>query len=509
MPKKKPRRSSQRHARGGAAPHRHEGGSRRWERDVDALLAQFVVWRQRSVPEGAAEEEATLLEPLLRLKAEHLDSPDPGYWTEELIEVLLTEVVPRKVIQPREMTMAQGPALGQFFAFLKETGRWHCDGLEPAGARQVLAGLEFPSLEAADDPTRRSHSGNIFVYAQSLGVALEDPEQLDEFMTWYNTDLTHAERHELTDTGRLTNPARPFTPGTGRRDRPGSAGGSAFFRDAPAPARGTDQETEVAEDELPDWPWFLPEGELRPERLEGAVDVEQDPAGAAAVYGQIPLVQGAVKLLEFVGEGRQVTSTGALRLADVRTVLEAWQIDLGGRKLTSMWQVGEIAGSWNALLSGTWLEVTSTRVRPGEGLVPVAAEQEDPVAFVRFARATITILVLDSLLQGPDEGGLSGGPDTFTALMHTLTPGGLLLPEALRDALDRDLLPRHTDGTTDLEEMERYWWTREDLATLSSYGLLRQEPGPAGEGTRFHGTPEVVVEAFGALQMMSELEWPE
>lgn len=110
-----------------------------------------------------------------------------------------------------------------------------------------------------------------------------------------------------------------------------------------------------------------PGGDLQREHLDAAVDVEQDPAGAAAGYGRIPLVQRAVTLRELVSEGRQVASTGALRLADVRAVIDAWQIDLGRQKLTSMWQVGEIVGPWNALLDGNWLELSSTRVRPGQG----------------------------------------------------------------------------------------------------------------------------------------------
>ena len=101
---------------------------------------------------------------------------------------------------------------------------------------------------------------------------------------------------------------------------------------------------------------------------------------------------------------------------DVRALIEQWQLDLSGPALTSMWQVGAIVGPWNALVSGRWLELTSARVRPGPGLVPAVLEQEDPYGFVRFARALLTLLILDALQQGPQEGGLVGGPDTFAAL---------------------------------------------------------------------------------------------
>src|SRR5699024_2918280 len=109
----------------------------------------------------------------------------------------------------------------------------------------------------------------------------------------------------------------------------------------------------------------------------------------------------------------------ALRMADVRALVEAWQLDLGEQKLTTMWQVGPIVGPWNALVSGGWLELSSTRVTPGQGLTPAVPQTEDPAAFVRFSRALLMLLILDTLQQGPEEGGLFGGPDTFAALMHT------------------------------------------------------------------------------------------
>src|SRR5699024_11323621 len=100
------------------------------------------------------------------------------------------------------------------------------------------------------------------------------------------------------------------------------------------------------------WPWFLPQDGLRRDHLAGAVDAEADPAGAAAGYAQIPLVAAATALLEHVGQGREVTADGGLPLAEVHALLDAWQLDPGGQEPTTMWQVGEIAGPWNALLSG-------------------------------------------------------------------------------------------------------------------------------------------------------------
>lgn len=307
---------------------------------------------------------------------------------------------------------------------------------------------------------------------------------------------------------RSPQPGTPSAePSTSAGDLPGN--GSALFSNAPATTYDADASADPVLDGQPDWPWFLPDDELPLGALDVRVDAEQDPAGAAAAYARIPLVQGAVRLLDFVGEGRQVTSTGALRPADVHTLIEQWQLDLSGPALTSMWQVGEIVGPWNALVAGQWLELSSTRVRPGPGLVPAVSEQEDPGGFVLFARALLTLLLLDALQQGPFEGGLAGGPDTFAALTCTLAPEGLLLPATVRDALDLDLVPKTPDEDLNMDEVERYWSVQRDLVTLATYGMLHQELAPGGESLRFHGTVEVVVEAFGALEMLNELAGPE
>lgn len=288
---------------------------------------------------------------------------------------------------------------------------------------------------------------------------------------------------------------------------PGPGSGSALFSHAPEPEPETTEDPAGAEQT--GWPWFLPQDGLRRDLMESSVDVETDPAGAAEVYAQIPLVHGAVRLLEHVGEGREVTADGGLPLAEVRTLVESWQLDPGGQELTSMWQVGEIVGPWNALVSGGWLNLSSTRVTPGNGVTPADAPAEDPEAFVRFARALVLLLVLDALKQGPDDGGLFGDPDSFAALTHTLSPEGLVLPATIRVALDRGLVPEDPGGDPDMDEVQRYWRTDRDLEALATYGLLHHETSPDGQETRYRGTLEVVMEVFGALEMVRELDEPE
>lgn len=287
-----------------------------------------------------------------------------------------------------------------------------------------------------------------------------------------------------------------------RDDHPVPDDLSVVFSAAPAPEAADAASADPAEPT--GWPWFLPQDGLGREELEPTVDVEDDPVGAAETLARIPLVRGAVALLEHVGEGLPLTSEGELGSGDVRALAAAMGLDLGEQEPVSMREIGAIVGPWNSLIAGKWLSVSGGEVVPGEGMVPAAARSEDPAAFVRFARAVIVLLVLESLRQGGEEGGLFGGSDTFTALLHTVAPGGLLLPATIRVALDQGLVPADPAGDPDMDEINRYWQVERDLGTLAAYGLLHREPLPDGQAVRYLGTVEVLVEAYGALEMFQD-----
>lgn len=277
---------------------------------------------------------------------------------------------------------------------------------------------------------------------------------------------------------------------------------SVVFSAAPAPEAEDAAPADAAA--LTGWPWFLPQDGLRHEDLVHAVD--EDPRDAAESLARIALVRRAVTLLEHIGSGRPLTSEGELDPADVRALAVAMDLDLDEQEPVSMREIGAIVGPWNSLIAGKWLSVSGGEVVPGEGMVPAAARSEDPAAFVRFARAVIVLLVLESLGQGGEEGGLFGGSDTFTALLHTVAPDGLLLPATIRIALDQGLVPADPAGDPDMDEINRYWQAERDLGTLAAYGLLHREPLPDGQAVRYLGTVEVLVEAYGALEMFEELD---
>src|SRR5699024_5325900 len=272
---------------------------------------------------------------------------------------LLTSVVPRTVIQPREHVMDLVPTLIRFVTYLRETGRWHPASMSATEAPRMLGGLEFAALEAADDPTRRSFSTNVLGHGMALGVDLEDEDELAAYMHWYNS-LPDDERLSLSETGRLEDPAIPY-------DREASLRAA---RAESRPARA--------------WPWLLPE----PEGPIDALPVEGAAADDEAPEAANGFVRRAAALLEHIGEEpRHVTGTGALGRAGCAAVLARLGLSTS---LRTMWERPELAGPWVTLLDGGWLEITGSTVRRQEGPVPYVPLATGGEGLVEFGHAVLT-----------------------------------------------------------------------------------------------------------------------
>ncbi|ASK64693.1 hypothetical protein CFK39_01255 [Brachybacterium avium] len=419
-----------------------EQGAQRLEREQ--VLSEYGTWRLTGDEDAPVAEEIRTLETLLRLKAEQQGSPDPGLWTEELAIELLTVVVPRTVIQPREHVMDLVPTLIRFVTYLRETGRWHPGAMSATEAPGMLSGLEFAALEAADDPSRRSFSTNILGYGMALGVDLEDEDELAAFMNWYNS-LPDDERLALSETGRIERPQTPY-------DR------DASLRAAQAEDQGTSS-----------WPWFLP----GPEAAEGTVLIEGALTEDAAVYAANDFVERAAALLEHLGgQPRKVTGTGALNRADSAEVLEA----LGMRpSLRTMWERPELAGPWVTLLDGGWLEVTSGMVHPLAGPVPYVPLAAGGEGFVEFGHALLSACLFGKDARDAQDGGFRGMPDTIAALLVACGPEGLVMPDLLSpDAAELPVPLDPSTGEWDRAELHRLVAVTRDLDDLVDLGILHR-----------------------------------
>lgn len=442
------------------------------------MLDEFERWLGSHRPDTDLSEVRWIIETLLELKTEQLDSPKVGYWTEELTAALLTEVVPRKVVQPREDAQRMIPALASFFAFLQERGMWAASSMPPPLASTVLTGLEFAVIEAVDDPGRRSLSGNILAFAAEQGLDLADPQALDAYMNWYN-DLPEAQRHELSDTGRLrtaVGDAGPDFPGT--PFGPGQIGGSIGAVDR--------------NERLP-WPWFLPTSDP----FEDGVPTDLDPEQMASLAAKNEAVRRAVILLDLVGEkGLPLTATDALRRPETAEALERMGIT---RTFRSMWEVPEVSGAWNALHDGRWLVEDGRRVRRGAGPSPFIAFDEDPTGFLDFAHALLTTMLCGCVLRAGNAGGLFGMPGTMAALVVASGPRGLTMPDSA--AVMRQETPRDENGRElSFDDISEFFEVRQDLRMLAGFGLLTQTDN------RFAGSEATMLSVIAATELMQRMD---
>lgn len=378
---------------------------RRAERDLATLMKHYRSWREAATDPEVAEGEAQTLTVLLRMKREHLGSPGPAEWDLTLLEELLLYVAPRKWLISRVEAMNLVPALVRYFDFLEETDRWRRAPAHLADLRGLLDELELEVLEAFDDPTRRSSSGNVLTYAMDAGVDLADKQQFDDFMHWYNNQLTREQRTAISDTGRLPASVPPYVPGAG----------------------------EWAEEETaPEWPWFLPDDDELERRIARRIEENDGDANAdipAEQWAQLPLVQRAVSLLELVGERLPVTDTGALQRADLRKVVESWGLTEHANA-RSMWDVLEVKAPWTALCQGGWVEVGATRAVPGkQPMEPYVALEEDPEGFSDFAKTLLNIALTHLVLvDRSSSADIDKTMDFLLALTFASAPEGLQLP---------------------------------------------------------------------------------
>ena len=138
-------------------------------------------------------------------------------------------------------------------------------------------------------------------------------------------------------------------------------------------------------------------------------DIPEDQALSA--FTEMPLIQKATALLVWIGEGKPVTGTGALRLRDIEEAAACVGVQAkGGSKkdaaddvltVRSMYEVPLLAEIWAALQAAELIKVKPTKVVPFEDpahfLDGSVAEQVDE--FTMFTSLFLEQAVLGSILK--------------------------------------------------------------------------------------------------------------
>ncbi|WP_447925107.1 hypothetical protein [Georgenia muralis] len=328
-----------------------------------------------------------------------------------------------------------------------------------------------PTHQPQQHRTRRPHQadrpgptgsmgGNIIEAARTEGFDVTSPEGVAAAMEWFNS-LSYEERFAVTETGRLPDDASPGTP-----EVPGGQAGAAFGlgpdgrpRLSVVPDLGVswsdgawpdgDDEDWPDEDEE-DWPDDdLELADIWPPFLGDPVDPDAVPAPTslaeqAAALSGTTLVRRADALLAWLGDGRRVTSTGALRQADTAEVIGLLGLD--DPQVRSMWDVPELALLWTALVGGGFIDVGRTTVSPAAKALPWVGPDGDDEARVSCGNVLFGSTLLTFLAEQEDGTTVAAMPPlTFLALTKAAQPGGVHLADPGASSDDMMAVMVHAD----------------------------------------------------------------
>lgn len=261
--------------------------------DHELLIRHTVKWAGQK---GRPVDEDVLTE-VLDLRARHDDLPI-GTWPPGSAKRLLMVTWPAHGAPPPPRE-ALRDTLDTFWRFLRATGRMSVSSASPAELLKE-AKRHLPRMATANgEPAPHSPTQALMDFGRSIGVNLDDAPDLEAAQERMAT-ITEA-WNALPDEER-----RRLMP-----DPSPTAGGRALFTPSMAGMLGQDEHGTV--------PW--------PER--GPVDEDDVPGVepgdlrvSARLARESGFVQDCLRLAEWVGTGKQVTSAGLLRPAVAR---EAYQ----------------------------------------------------------------------------------------------------------------------------------------------------------------------------------------
>ena len=194
-----------------------------------------------------------------------------------------------------------------------------------------------------------------------------------------------------------------------------------------------------------------------PDGLLGAFDIEALQHAAArtdalpeevrrVALADLPLVAGVRPLLDWIGTSRPITSTGALRRADIEQVAAMIGINAAGtageptwssdpdiqRRVQSMWDLPVLAAWWEALSIADVVERTASRLRPGSVAREWLAAELPPLeAADMLAGSVLAELLVDRLEENTDIVGTTAFQRVVAALVAALDGVRPIEPERL------------------------------------------------------------------------------
>jgi hypothetical protein len=352
--------------------------------------------------------------------------------------------------------------------------QWFDDGTPGAGgaALHYLKLMEptisrYLETSAAPDVTSFDPAALANAVAEEVTAAgrAQDPEAGDAQQAAYIVDSVRSYLEFLSETGRWTGPAEQL------------AEALDFFDSL---ANGDDGQETI---EVPDIPQ------------------EQ----ALAAFTGLPLIQKATALLRWIGDGKPVTGTGALRLKDIEEAAACVGVSARGvakragepddvPNVRSMYEVPLLAQLWAALEAAELIEIKPTKVVPFEdsGHFLSGSEAEQLDEFIMFTSCFLNQAVLRLDPEEPWEHPLSALQVSILLAAATAEPPSV---KRMKTAADRAQEAEKAAVT----ELTRVAMGR--LEELSELGLLTID-------THFRVPPALigcVVDIFDHPSLLAEL----
>ncbi len=265
--------------------------------------------------------------------------PDPTDWPPLVATRIVGEVLPAKIIgADAAYVTAIVPAMQLYLDFLVQTGRW-TRANDESSTRAALARLGDLAPRFGD-PGRQSMAGKVLQLAADEGVDFGHPTALDEFMERFNHRPLEWRRRATgaPDTGVDAAAINDDTPGDPVPPDGGLGTGTAAA--PPTPPNG-----------------------VRPGHVASVTvpPAEEEWAALAATT----LCARVLELAEWVGPGRAVTGTGAMRRDDMRRWCDRWDVSAGSGRNRTMWDVAAIALPWRIGIDCAVIGLDGRRAHPG------------------------------------------------------------------------------------------------------------------------------------------------
>lgn len=410
MPKKKKRRPQNAGAR----------SRRRTPNQIERLVDAFAAWR---TSHGLDPDDAWIIGPLIELKRDYFDIPDPTVWPAQETYELLTSVMPRKVYVEEDDYERIAPAVGGFFTFLHETGRWSPRSIPFDEVPDLVGPLTNDIPDRLARPGGRGMAGNILHHALSQSVDITDEAAFQAFVQQYNA-MDDDARRAVSDTGELPSSPGAHPPGTAF----GLGAGQPHLAAVPGWGMDDDGKNPYDVDALDEidfsdvWPEFLGDP---PD--DDVIEREVTAAEEAEYLTSSVLTQRADHVMKLLAGGRKVTATEVLRRADTLALLKKFGIEESPR---SMWDAPPLAILWTALQAGGFVDIQGDWAYPTAAVVPwtgPAGDADKRLLGAQVLHAATLAVVLGMPgddLDAVDEEAVAAA-FTSMALFKAAQPGGV------------------------------------------------------------------------------------